>query len=73
MTDSAGLRRFTHGGPVIARGYASYSFVSPLMISLSNFRPSTAKATILPSLSPPNPVSTSLVDEPFCVETASAT
>ena len=37
------------------------SFASPLITSRNNFRLSTAKAIILPSLSPPNPVESSLL------------
>ena len=50
-----------------------YSFASPFITSLNSFNPSTAKATIFPSLSPPNPVSASFVDVPFSVATARAT
>ena len=56
---------------MIQRG--SQSFTSPLITCLNSLRPSTEKATILASLSPAKPVSTSFVDVPSFVDTASAT
>lgn len=41
-----------------------HSLAIPFMTSLSSFKPSSAKATMFASLSPPNPVSTSLVTVP---------
>ena len=49
------------------------SFALPWMTSLNSFNPSSANATIFPSLSPPKPVSASLVDVFFSAATASAT
>ena len=71
--DSRSIASYASETPFTNHRVSSQSFALPLMTSLNSFNPSTANATMFPSLSPPNPVSASFVDVSLSVATASAT